>query len=183
MEDASSARSVMEQWCLWPRLWEDIPQIMGQLLVVWIQLSSGQQVVWWQQVSLGLTFLNLFLSVLEELVKWALTVGDEPTPSPEIQGIQNHALKELYAIALLGDICGLLSLPARAFALARLQDPISWATLALMLILTLVIHTALQLSFLSRNRQYLQHLRGYPLALILNGGGDSKSMGHHRAML
>ena len=171
IESVSAARNMMEAWALCPRLWEDWPQLIGQFLAAALQFRNGHQVSLQIQVSILGTFMNLFLNILAESVKLALTLGEPFSPSPEDAGKEDHSLQGMWhSLAMVCDILGYISLPARFYILCHIQGDLQWLVCCGILMVTFFLHVLLQLLFLFRNKMFFRHLRGFELMALLNRG-------------
>lgn len=118
--------------------------------------------------------MNLFLNILAESVKLALTLGEPFSPSPEDAGKEkeDHSLQGMWhSLAMVCDILGYISLPARFYILCHIQGDLQWLVCCGILMVTFFLHVLLQLLFLFRNKMFFR--RGVHLAYLAFAGKDN----------
>ena len=95
LAELSQALNILDSLAFWPRMWEDVVQSVGQLYVLWLQIQTGSTIYMIQIISVGAASINIFVSILGDMVNHALFDKDLSKTDPN--QFQNAALQDLFS--------------------------------------------------------------------------------------
>ncbi|CAE7618353.1 unnamed protein product [Symbiodinium sp. CCMP2592] len=165
-------QTTIEHISLVPRLFEDVVQTMIQMLIIWIQAQVGVGLRVSQWLGIIFSMINLYVGVAGEFVNVVLTLSlvlyDGNDLPPPTRHIPDRALTDFFDLALGVDMLGIMSCACRIYFTSQVGGSMLRTWMLTGHSAFLLLHLMLHMAMLRCKKDGLQHLRGYPLAFIVN---------------